>query len=76
MASTDPGMLEYRHACGCQCRATTRTVDERHAEIMLKLSDLGAHPRLTDVYTFGCASEIRFLSHRNEVLQLSQFHIP
>jgi hypothetical protein len=27
------------------------------------------------VYTFGCAGEVRFLSDRDEVLQLSQFHI-
>jgi len=50
------------------------TVDERGPEIGFELADLGADPGLADVYTFRGAGEVRFLGHRDQVLELSQFH--
>lgn len=44
------------------------------AEIVFELPDLGADSRLADMHAFGCAGEVRFLGHRDEVFQLPQFH--
>jgi hypothetical protein len=60
---------------GRQARRTMRTVDQCRADVLLELADLGADPGLADVHALGRAREVRLLGHRDEVLELSQFHI-
>ena len=69
------GVRQRRRSRGRQGGRAARPVDQGRAEIVLELPDLGADPRLADMHALRRAGEVRFLGHRDEVLQLPHFHI-
>jgi hypothetical protein len=50
------------------------SIEQRLAELALELAHLRADPGLADVHPLGGPSEVGLLRHRDEVLELSQFH--
>jgi hypothetical protein len=53
---------------------TAGAVEQRMTQLPLKSADLRADSRLSDMNTGGRLGETRLFRHRNEVLQLMQFH--
>jgi hypothetical protein len=69
-----PGVRQGRRPSRRQRSHPARPVDQRRAEIPLKLADLRADPGLADVHPLRGPGEVRVLGDRDEVLQLPQFH--
>ena len=62
-------------AGGGQHHPARRAFDQRHAEFILELLDLGRQRRLADEAGCGGAAEMFVVGERNQVLQIAQIHV-
>ena len=57
-----------------QAHRSAGAVEQFVTELALEPSDLRAHAGLGDVQPASCSGEVRFLRHRDEVLEMVQLH--
>ena len=58
-----------------QSHAPLGAIEQSHSEFILELADLLAQGRLRDMQALGGAAEVEFFGDRDEIAQVSQFHM-
>jgi hypothetical protein len=75
----DHGQRAYRLipqflAFPCETHALGRADEEHQPQLLLQALDVGTDRRLTRIQPLGRPGEVSLLGHRNEGLQVIQFH--
>jgi len=69
-----PGLFEKRLTGLCQAYTPLQSLKERASQLFFKLPHLARQCRLHNVQPLGSAAEMLFLTHGDEVSEVSQFH--
>jgi hypothetical protein len=70
-----PGLLNEHPACWSEADWAPASIHQLSVELLLEVLDLASQRRLGDVQSFGCATEVAFLSKGDESPQMSQLYL-
>ena len=69
-----PGMFPKNRSGPGQLDRSPNPVEERHADFLLQLFDLGGQGRLRDREPFGRFGKMQRVGHREKVPEMTEFH--
>src|SRR5688572_14476967 len=68
------GLLVHEASCFGEAEMTPRAIEQLDTQFRLEFLNLPAERRLRDVKSLRRPCDVQFFRHRDEIMQMAQFH--